>query len=69
MYILTVLSILRQISIQILIIWLPVGCCDSGRPVVTSNNVQSCWSLMLRSFAPGFRSGGFRLGRNPAVLA
>ena len=31
--ILTILWILRQISIQILIIWLPVGFCDSGCPV------------------------------------
>ena len=34
MCILTYLSILRLIPIQTLVIWLLVGCCESGYPVI-----------------------------------
>ena len=40
MYILTYLSILRLIPIQTLVIWLLVGCCKSGCPVIKVTRVK-----------------------------
>ena len=41
MYILTYLSILRLIPIQTLVIWLLVGCCESGCPVIRVTRVKT----------------------------